>query len=82
MPGQFKIDIPHIFITEKLRGVSPVDELVLLHEMCHYKVHHHGREFIDLYFTRLAFLVNLIRVFDSGETRRLRRSSQRVRPVP
>lgn len=48
IPGQFKIDVPHIFITEKLRGISPVNELVLLHEMCHYQVHHHGREFIDL----------------------------------
>lgn len=45
-PGQFRLDVPHIFISEKLRGVAPVDEWVLLHEMCHYKVPNHGSDFI------------------------------------
>jgi len=45
-PGQLHLDVPHIFISEKLRGVAPVDEWVLLHEMCHYKVPNHGPDFI------------------------------------
>jgi hypothetical protein len=47
LPTQFRLKIPHIFITEKLKGLSPVDEWVLLHEMCHFKVPHHGSEFIE-----------------------------------
>lgn len=47
-PGQYQLDVPHIFITEKLRGVAPANEFVLLHEMCHYKVPHHGQEFIEV----------------------------------
>ena len=45
-PSQFRLDVPHIFIAEKLSGVAPVDEWVLLHEMCHYKVPNHGPDFI------------------------------------
>jgi hypothetical protein len=44
--GQFSLDVPHIFISEKLRGVAPVDQWVLLHEMIHWKVPNHGPEFI------------------------------------
>jgi len=47
LPNQFTITVPHIFITEKIRGANPLDEWVLLHEMCHFRVPHHGREFID-----------------------------------
>jgi hypothetical protein len=43
---QFKLTMPHIFITERIKVVSPLDELVLLHEMCHLRVRHHGPEFI------------------------------------
>jgi hypothetical protein len=46
VPGQFSLDVPYIFICEKLRSVAPVDEWVLLHEMCHYKVPNHGPDFI------------------------------------
>lgn len=46
MLNQFAIAKPHIFITEKIKGVSPLDEWVLLHEMCHFRVPHHGPEFI------------------------------------
>jgi Protein of unknown function DUF45 len=46
LPGQFRLDVPHIFISDKLRGIAPVDEWVLLHEMCHYKVPNHGPDFI------------------------------------
>ncbi len=46
-PNQFTITAPHIFITEKIKGASPLDEWVLLHEMCHFRVPHHGPEFID-----------------------------------
>jgi hypothetical protein len=44
--NQFKLKTPHIFITERIKGVSPLDEWVLLHEMCHFRVPHHGSEFI------------------------------------
>jgi hypothetical protein len=47
LPGQLRLNVPHIFVSEKLRGVSPIDEWVLLHEMCHFKVRHHGLEFIE-----------------------------------
>lgn len=47
IPNQFRIQVPHIFITERLRGLKPVDEWVLLHEMCHFKVRHHGAEFVE-----------------------------------
>lgn len=46
VPGQFRLDVPHIFISEKLRGIDPIDEWVLLHEMCHHKVPNHGPDFI------------------------------------
>lgn len=46
LPGQFRLDVPHIFISEKLRGIAPIDEWVLLHEMCHHKVPNHGPDFI------------------------------------
>lgn len=46
--GQYQLDVPHIFVSEKLRDVAPVNEFVLLHEMCHYKVPHHGPEFIEV----------------------------------
>jgi hypothetical protein len=38
---------PHIFLAEKVKGVSPLDEWGLLHEMCHFKVPNHGTEFIE-----------------------------------
>jgi hypothetical protein len=47
LPNQFTITVPHIFITGRIRGVSPLDEWVLLHEMCHFRVPYHGPEFID-----------------------------------
>lgn len=47
LPNQFTITVPHIFITEKIRGANPLDEWVLLHEMCHFRVPGHGPEFID-----------------------------------
>jgi hypothetical protein len=47
-PGRFTIDVPHIFITEKLRDVAPVNQWVLLHEMCHFKVPNHEPEFIEV----------------------------------
>jgi hypothetical protein len=47
LPGQSRLKTPHIFVTEKLNGISPIDELVLLHEMCHFKVPHHGEEFLE-----------------------------------
>jgi hypothetical protein len=47
VPNQFRITAPHIFITGKIKGLSPLDEWVLLHEMCHFRVPHHGPEFID-----------------------------------
>jgi hypothetical protein len=47
LSNQFTITMPHIFITEKIKGVSPLDEWVLLHEMCHFRVPHHGPEFIE-----------------------------------
>jgi hypothetical protein len=47
-PSQVRLEIPHIFISEKLKGVSPVAEWVLLHEMCHFQVPHHGAEFIEV----------------------------------
>jgi hypothetical protein len=46
IPGQFQIGTPHVFITEKLRRVAPVNEWVLLHEICHFKVKSHGPEFV------------------------------------
>jgi hypothetical protein len=46
VPGQHELDIPHIFLSEKLRRLAPVDEWVLLHEMCHYRVPNHGAEFV------------------------------------
>jgi hypothetical protein len=46
LPGQLRLKVPHIFVSEKLKGMSPVDEWVLLHEMCHFRVPHHGPEFI------------------------------------
>jgi hypothetical protein len=46
MFGQYVLDVPHIFISEKLRRVAPVDEWVLLHEMCHYKVPNHRPDFV------------------------------------
>jgi hypothetical protein len=48
LPGPLRLEIPHIFISEKLKGVSPVAEWVLLHEMCHFQVPHHGGEFIEV----------------------------------
>jgi len=45
--NQFKLTIPHIFITDRIKGVSPLDEWVLLHEMCHFRVRNHGPEFIE-----------------------------------
>jgi hypothetical protein len=48
VPGQPRLKIPHIFISDRLRGVSPLDEWVLLHEMCHFRFVHHGKEFIEL----------------------------------
>jgi hypothetical protein len=47
LPNQFRITSPHIFITGRIKGVSPLDEWVLLHEMCHLRIPHHGPEFID-----------------------------------
>lgn len=47
IPDQFRLKAPHIFITERLRGVSPLDEWVLLHEMCHFLAPHHGPEFLQ-----------------------------------
>jgi hypothetical protein len=47
LPNQFQLKMPHIFITERIRGLSPLDEWVLLHEMCHFRVPHHGEEFIE-----------------------------------
>jgi hypothetical protein len=47
-PGQLRVQAPHIFISEKLRGVSPLDEWVLLHEMCHFRVANHGKEFVEV----------------------------------
>jgi hypothetical protein len=47
IPNQFRIQVPHIFITERLSGMKPVDEWVLLHEMCHFNVRHHGAEFVE-----------------------------------
>jgi hypothetical protein len=46
-PGQYRVDKPHIFISEKLRDAQPVDDWVLLHEMCHFKVPNHEPEFIE-----------------------------------
>lgn len=46
LQSQFRLDVPHIFISEKLRGIAPIDEWVLLHEMCHHKVPNHGPDFI------------------------------------
>jgi Protein of unknown function DUF45 len=46
MRGQLSLDVPHIFISESVRDVVPVDEWVLLHEMCHYKIPNHGPDFI------------------------------------
>ena len=43
---QRRLTTPHIFLTEKLKGISPLDEWVLLHEMCHFKVPNHGEDFI------------------------------------
>lgn len=48
LPGQFRLTIPHIFISQKLKGTSPIDEWVLLHEMCHFRVPHHGKEFVEV----------------------------------
>jgi hypothetical protein len=36
LPNQFRLKTPHIFLTEKLKGVSPLDEWALLHEICHF----------------------------------------------
>jgi len=47
MPAQRRLTMPHIFLAERIKGVSPLDEWVLLHEMCHFKVPHHGPEFIE-----------------------------------
>lgn len=47
IPHQFRLRAPHIFITERLRGVSPLDEWVLLHEMCHFRARNHGPEFLE-----------------------------------
>jgi hypothetical protein len=47
LPHAVKLQMPHIFITEKIKGVHPLDEWVLLHEMCHLRVPHHGEEFIE-----------------------------------
>lgn len=44
---QRRLTVPHIFLTQRIRGVSPLDEWVVLHEMCHFKVPHHGQEFIE-----------------------------------
>lgn len=46
--GQFRLKIPHIFISERLRATGPIAEWVLLHEMCHFRVPHHGKEFIEV----------------------------------
>jgi len=46
LPNQFAITVPHIFITGKIKGVSPLDEVVLLHEMCHFRVRGHGPDFV------------------------------------
>lgn len=46
VPGHYELDLPHIFLSERLRGVAPVDEWVLLHEMCHHKVANHSAEFV------------------------------------
>lgn len=48
LPGQLRLTVPHIFISERLRGVSPLDEWVLLHEMCHFRFVDHGKEFVEL----------------------------------
>jgi len=48
LPGQFRLKIPHIFISERLKGVSPIAEWVLLHEMCHFRVPRHGPEFVEV----------------------------------
>lgn len=48
LPDQFRLKIPHIFISERLRGVSPVDEWVLFHEMCHFKARGHGMDFVEV----------------------------------
>jgi len=48
IPGQFRLQIPHIFISERLKGVSLIAEWVLLHEMCHFRVPHHGPEFVEV----------------------------------
>lgn len=47
VPDRFQITVPHIFITQKIRNVAPLDEWVLLHEMCHFRVPNHGPEFIE-----------------------------------
>lgn len=45
--NQFRLKIPHIFISERLKGAHPVDEWVLLHEMCHFKAPSHGAEYLE-----------------------------------
>jgi hypothetical protein len=40
------LDKPHIFLCERLQGLSPLDELVLIHEMCHLRVPDHSAEFV------------------------------------
>lgn len=47
MPGQWRITQTHIFITDRLKNVSPADQVVLLHEMCHLTVPNHEKEFVD-----------------------------------
>ena len=44
---QFRLKIPHIFISQRLKGLSPIDQWVLIHEMCHFRVPCHGPEFIE-----------------------------------
>jgi hypothetical protein len=44
---QFRLKIPHIFISQRFKGVSPIDEWVLIHEMCHFRVPGHGPDFIE-----------------------------------
>lgn len=47
LPGQFRLKIPHIFISERLKGASPIPEWVVLHEMCHFRVPDHGPKFVE-----------------------------------